>query len=90
MTELEFREKFTERFNLTPETVIPRYVLEAAENIPIEIKDFPTKDHFLLAQKRALFFIRYAHSASGRSCSKHSTIESCKNCYYGFVLPFET
>ena len=36
MTEAEFRGKFTERFKLEPDEIIPNYVLEFGEQIPTE------------------------------------------------------
>ena len=52
MTEIEFREKFTERFKLEPDEVIPTYVLEQAETIPTEAANL-TKEELHWAQKVA-------------------------------------
>jgi|JI10StandDraft_1071094.scaffolds.fasta_scaffold2168655_1 hypothetical protein len=89
MTEAEFREKFTERFKLEPNEVIPAYVLEQAETIPTDAVNL-TKEELHWAQKVALSVIRRNHSMSGRMCGSHSSSESCEKCLNGMVLPFKS
>ena len=89
MTEIEFREKFTERFKLEPDEVIPTYVLEQAETIPTEAANL-TKEELHWAQKVALFNICYKDSITGRTHSKHSSSESCEKCLNGMILPFKS
>ena len=89
MTEAEFREKFTERFKLEPDEIIPDYILEFGEQIPTEAINL-TKEELHWAQKVALFNIRYKDSMTGRICCRHSSSESCEKCLNGMILPFKS
>lgn len=91
MLEAEFREKFTERFKLQPDEVIPQYVLDHAEMLPVGNTEL-TQAEALWAKKIAQKLKRvdkvfFDFSSSGRICSRHPSTEDCDNCYRGTVLP---
>ncbi len=100
MLEKEFREKFTERFNLLPDEVIPEYVLKNVDMIPVDKVELTPMEKLWLKKIVQKLYIGRAYSekptiynllsnigtTSGRHCSRHSQEVDCDLCYRGAVL----